>query len=131
MFNDQMCAVLSEPVIVRFTTIQASGYPHTVPIWFMLDGDDLIMFTSRASRKTQNIMENNKANVAIGGDPVGSPSYFVEGDVVIEDDPEHVITARITHHYEDLEKATEYLTSWEGEDFVILRLKPKRVVKIS
>lgn len=131
MIDDQARPVLAEPVIVRLTTIQPNGYPHTVPIWFMLDQDDLIMFTGRQARKTQNILANNKANIAIGGDPVGSPSYFVEGDILIEDDPEHEITAQITHHYENPEKAAEYLTSWEGEDFVILRLKPKRVVKIS
>ena len=131
MIDAQARSVLAQPVIVRLTTIQPNGYPHTVPIWFMLDQDDLIMFTGRQARKAKNALANNKANIAIGGDPVGSPGYIVTGDIVIEDDPEHEVTAQITHHYETSAKAAEYLASWEGSDFVILRLKPKSVIKIS
>jgi len=131
MIDDQVRSVLMQPVIVRLTTIQPNGYPHTVPIWFILDQDEIILFTGRQTRKVKNILENPKGNISIGGDPVGSASYTVEGNIVIEDDPDHKIAAQITHHYENPEKAEEYLTSWKNDDFVILRLKPQKMIKIS
>lgn len=128
MINEQVRAVLAQPVIVRFTTIQPDGYPHTVPVWFMLDGDDLIVFSGSEAQKVKNVQENNKGNISFGGDPAGSPCYTILGDIETEDDPEHEITAKITRHYERPEKAEESLTEWKDDRHVILRLKPKRVI---
>jgi hypothetical protein len=97
----------------------------------MLDGETLILFTGREARKARNVQANPKGAIAIGGDPVDSPCYLIQGDFTIEDDPDHSVTARITYHYEPPEKAAEWLSSWEGDDHVILRLTPHRVVQIS
>ena len=130
MFDEQARSVLSQPVIVRLTTIRPDGYPHTVPVWFMLDGEELVLFSLRDNRKVRNVLANPKGCIAIGGDPVGSPCYLVDGDLVVEDDPDHRMAARITYHYETPEKAQEDLQSWQNEHFVVLRLKPKRIVKV-
>ncbi len=131
MFDEQTRTVLSEPVIVRLTTIRPDGYPHTIPVWFMLDGDELVLFSLRDNRKVKNALANPKGNIIIGGDPVGSPCYLIDGDLTVEEDPHHHMASRITQHYEAPDKAQEYLQSWQNEDFVVLRLTPRRVVKIS
>ena len=131
MFDEQALSILSQPVIVRLTTIRPDGYPHTIPVWFMLDGEELVLFSSRDNRKVKNALANPKGSIAIGGDPVGSLCYLVDGDLTVEDDPDHNMAARITYHYESPEKAQEYLQAWQEADFVVLRLKPKRVVKVS
>ena len=121
---------LSEAVIVRFSTIGLDGYPHSVPVWFLLDGDDLIIFAGRNTQKVRNIRANPKGSISIGGDPVGSPCYLIEGDISEEDDPDHAITARITYHYEGKAKGDEWLELWKDDDHVILRLRPKRVIRV-
>lgn len=131
MFDEAMLSVLSQPVIVRLTTIRPDGYPHTVPVWFLLDGENLVVFSVRDNRKVKNALANPKGCIAIGGDPVGSPSYLIDGDLVVADDPDHEMAVRITQHYESPEKAQEYLQAWQDEDFVVLRLKTRRVVKVS
>ncbi|HRQ37871.1 MAG TPA: pyridoxamine 5'-phosphate oxidase family protein [Chloroflexota bacterium] len=131
MFDEQMRSVLAQPVIVRLTTIRPDGYPHTVPVWFMLDGEELVLFSVRDNRKVKNALANLKGCISIGGDPVGSPCYLIDGDLAVADDPDHNIATRITRHYESPEKAQEYLQEWQDADFVVLRLKPKRVVKVS
>ncbi len=131
MFDEQMLSVLSQPVIVRLSTIRPDGYPHTVPVWFMLDGEELVVFSVRDNRKVKNTLANPKGCIAIGGDPVGSPCYLIDGDLVVQDDPDLEMAARITRHYEEPDKAEEYLQSWQNEDFVVLRLKPRRVVKVA
>jgi general stress protein 26 len=130
-FDERAQETLHQAVIVRVTTIAPDGYPHTVPVWFLLDGEELILFSSRDTRKVKNVLSNPRGALAIGGDPVGSPCYLVVGDFTVEDDPDHVVTARITRHYEPPERAEEWLQAWEGEDFVVLRLKPRQVVRIS
>jgi PPOX class probable F420-dependent enzyme len=130
LYDEQARATLQQPVIVRVTTISADGYPHTTPVWFILDGDDLLIFGNRDTRKAKNIRTNPKGCLSIGGDPVGVPTYLIEGDFTIEDDPDHIWTAKITRHYEPADKAEEWLASWQELDFVVLRLKPRRIIKV-
>jgi len=131
MFDDQLRTLLEKPEVARFTTVRPDGYPHTVPVWFMQDGDDLVVFSLRDTRKVKNALANPKGCLSLGGDPPGSPGYLIDGDLTVEDDPEHVMAARVTRHYEAPEKAEEDLAAWQDEDFVVLRLKPRRSVQVS
>lgn len=131
MFDEQTRAFLTQPVIARFTTIRPDGYPHTVPVWFLLEENDLSVFSLRETLKVKNALQNTKGGLAIGGDPAGSPGYAIHGDLVIEDDPDHTVAERITRHYESPEEAEKDLVAWADEDFVVLRLTPRRVVKVS
>jgi general stress protein 26 len=130
-FDDTQRELLQKPVIVRVNTVTEEGYPHSVPVWFLLDGEDLIVFTERKTQKTKNALNNSKGSIAYGGDPVGSPCLLIEGDFTVQDDPDHAITARITHHYEPPDRAQQWLDAWKNADHVILRLKPRRVIRIS
>jgi len=131
MFEPKLATLLDQPVIVRVSTISPDGYPHTTPVWFLREGETLILFTGRETRKARNVRANAKGAIAIGGDPVGTPCYLMQGDFTVEDDPDHSATARITHHYESPDQAAEWLSSWEGDDHVILRLTPHRIAQIS
>ena len=130
MFDSQTRELLSQPLIVRVTTVRPDGYPHTVPVWFKLEGEQLLLFTGAKAQKAVNARLNPKGAIAYGGDPVGSPALLIEGDFTVEPDTNHRITSRITHHYEPPDKAKEWLDSWEGSDFVIMRLTPRRVIKL-
>ncbi len=130
MFDSQTRELLSQPLIVRVTTIRPDGYPHTVPVWFKLEGEQLLLFTGANAQKAVNARLNPKGAIAFGGDPVGTPAFLIEGDFSVEPDADHHITARITHHYEPPDKANAWLESWEGSDHVILRLTPRRIIKL-
>lgn len=131
MFDEQARAFLTQPMIARLTTIQPDGYPHTVPVWFLLDEADLLVFSLRDTRKVKNAQLNPKGGLSVGGDPAGSPGYAIAGDLVVEDDLEHLIAERITRHYESAAEAEKDLAAWQDEAFVVLRLTPGRVVKVT
>lgn len=131
LFDDRARETLQQPVIVRVSTITPAGYPHTVPVWFILDGDELVLFAERSTQKVKHARANPKGSIAIGGDPVGSPGYLIEGDFVVEEDPDWLWTRRITHHYEPAEQAEKSLSDWQGLEMVVLRLRPTRVIKVS
>jgi general stress protein 26 len=131
ILDERARELLRQPVIVRVSTITPAGYPHTVPVWFILDGDDLVLFSERNTQKVRNVYMNAKGNVAIGGDPVGSPCYLIIGDFTIEEDPEKRWTKKITYCYEPAEQADKSLAAWKDLDLVILRLRPTRVIKVA
>ena len=130
LFDEPARQTLEQPVVARVSTITPDGYPHTTPVWFILAGDDIVIFGNRNTRKMKNIQNNPKGSLAIGGDEAGTPAYLVVGDFTIEDDPDHAWAEKITRHYESPEKADEWLKEWQDLDFVILRLTPRRVIKV-
>jgi hypothetical protein len=121
---------LQKPLIARMSTIDPEGYPHTVPVWFALDGDDLVMISVRQTRKVGHILANAKGAVTIGGDPGDGGGYLIKGEFSIEEDPEDAWVRKVTHRYEEPEQAEKDIAAWAGLDMIVLRLKPKAVLKV-
>jgi len=130
MFDPQAHRFLEKPLLARLSTIDQDGYPHTVPVWFMLDGGDVVFISSRDTRKVRNIIANPKGAVTIGGEPADNGGYLIKGDVSIEEDPGDVWVKKFCYHYEDKAKAEQDIADWAELDIVLLRLKPKIIVKV-
>lgn len=130
MFDELARQTLQKPLTARVSTIDEQGYPHTVPVWFMLDGDEVIIFSSPGARKVLNAQKNPRGAVTIGGDVYTQPGYMLQGEWVIE--PEGDWVEKVTRHYlPDRAEADALLKSWEGSVSVLMRLKPKSVVKVA
>ena len=71
----------------KLATVKENGRPHVVPIWFLLDGDDLVFNTWHLSVKAKNIARNGR--VAISVDNQNPPYDFImiEGEATLSDDP--------------------------------------------
>ena len=100
MFPDTAREFLQKPLIARMSTIDPNGYPHTVPVWFELDGDDIVIISVRDTRKVGHIQANPRGSVTIGGDPGDGPGYLVKGEFSIEPDPEDAWVRKMTYRYE-------------------------------
>lgn len=130
MFDDTAQATLNKPLIARLSTIGEDGYPHSVPIWFMYDGQDILFISDRSARKTQNAMENAKGAVTVGGDSVNEDGYLIRGDFTVEDDLNKQVTNRMIDRYESKESAAQLKELWKDDDMIVIRLQPKSVVKV-
>ena len=122
---------LMEPgVVVRISVIDRDGYPHTVPIWFERDGDEVVFFSSRSSRKIGYVQANYKGSITIGGDPLGSEGYLLKGNFSIEEDPGSRWLREITFRYEPPDLAEQHVREWSGPDIVVMRFKTQKVIKV-
>ena|SRR5688572_16065913 len=130
MFTDTIREFLQKPLIARMSTIDSEGYPHIVPVWFALDGDDLMIISVRQTRKVSHIQANPKGALTIGGDPGNGAGYLIKGDFSIEPDPDATWTRKLTHRYEPPEQAEKDIAAWADLDMIVLRLKPKVVLKV-
>lgn len=70
----------------KLATVRADGRPHVAPIWFVLDGEDLIFNTWHTSVKGKNLARDGR--IALTVDEAVPPYAFVivEGIVEITDD---------------------------------------------
>ena len=130
MFTDTIREFLQKPLIARLSTIDPNGYPHTVPVWFALDGDDLVVISVRDTRKVGHILANPKGAIAIGGDPGDGSGYLLKGEFTIEADPEDVWVRKMVYRYETPEQAEKDIADWTELDIIVLRLKPRMVLKV-
>lgn len=130
-FTDELIAFLDQKMIARLATIDDAGYPHVVPLWYLRDGDDLVIMSDRETRKVHNAHARAKGAIQIGGDPgAGQSGYLFQGDLVVEDDPDHFWTAAITRRYETKARADQLLEEWKDDDTVIIRLKVRKTVRV-
>jgi hypothetical protein len=130
VFTATIREFLQKPLVARMSTLDPDGYPHTVPVWFMLDGDDLVVISVSSTRKVGHIQTNPKGAIAVGGDPADGGGYLIKGEFSIEADPEDAWVRKLTHHYETPEQAEQDIAAWADLDIIVLRLKPKVVLKV-
>ncbi len=122
---------LRTPRVARLATIGPDGYPHVVPLYFMRDGDDLVFGSDRDERKVWNARANPRGAVQIGGgDLTAEMGYMIQGDLSIEQDPGQKLMLRMLRRYEPEEEVQQHLAEWGGGDFVLIRLKPRRVIRV-
>ncbi|MDH5374247.1 MAG: pyridoxamine 5'-phosphate oxidase family protein [Candidatus Bathyarchaeota archaeon] len=131
MLNNEVREFLRKPRVARLATIGSDGYPHIVPIYFMLDGDDILFGSDRDNRKVRNALTNPKGAVVVGGEPATDEAgYTIQGNLTMEDDTDHSMARRMLCRYESKDEAEKTLAAWVNSDLVIIRLKPKSIIRV-
>ncbi len=131
MFDENARAFLQQPLVARLAVNDPDGYPHVVPVWFMLDGDDIVMISAGQTAKIRYLGADGRAAVTIGGDTGQDAGYLIKGEVTVSPDTGMVWTRRLTFHYEPPEQAEKDVAAWEDLDMRVLRLRPARVFKVA
>lgn len=80
------------------TTVRPDGRPHLTPVWFVLDGEDLVICISGRSVKARNLAANARVACALED---GSSPLIAEGQVetILEPWPE-TLRAAFSHKYD-------------------------------
>lgn len=124
------CAFLEKPLLARMSTIDPDGFPHTVPVWFALDGDEIAIIAVRGTRKVSHIQANPKGALTVGGDSGDGGGYLLKGEFRIEEDPHDEWVRRLCCRYEPPEQAEQDIAAWADLDIVVLRFTPTVVLKV-
>jgi PPOX class probable F420-dependent enzyme len=69
--------------VVWLTTITDRGAPAPNPVWFVPDGDDLVVFSSRHARKVRNIQQRPTVTLHFNSDPDGRDVVVITGEAVL------------------------------------------------
>lgn len=116
----------------KLATVRADGRPHVAPIWFTMDGEDLIFNTWHTSVKAKNLLHDNRASLCVDVDTPPFAYAIIEGTVEIQTAPDHEEllhwATEIAGRYmgEEQAKAFGERNAVEGE--YLLRLKPTKVI---
>ena len=130
MITDVIREFLQKPLTARMSTIDPHGYPHTVPVWFAPDGDELVVISVSTTQKVAHLRVNPKGAITIGGDADDGGGYLLKGDFSLEADPDDAWVKRMVYRYEAPEQAEKDIAEWADLDIIVLRLKPTAVLKV-
>lgn len=131
LLSDEVRAFLQKPLLARMSTIDFEGYPHTVPVWFKLDGDEIVVIATRDTRKVGHIARNPKGALAIGGDSGDGGGYLLKGTFSVEEDPGFRWMKALTYHYEDEAQAAKGVAAWSELDMIVIRLAIRKIIKVA
>ncbi len=113
----------------KLAIVRKDGRPHVSPIWFVVDGDDVVFMTHQSSAKGHAVRRD--ARVALVVDDENPPYAFVllEGQVEISEDPQQLLhwATVIGGRYMGAERADEYGKRNGVPGELLLRLRPDRV----
>lgn len=115
----------------KLATVREDGRPHVAPIWFTMDGDDLLFNTWHESVKAKNIAHQSRVSLCVDEEAPPFSFVIVEGVAeIIEVTPEEKIkwAGEIAGRYMGEDRAEEFGKRNGVEGELLIRLKPTKFV---
>ncbi|MEU3252673.1 PPOX class F420-dependent oxidoreductase [Streptomyces sp. NPDC006997] len=94
----------------KLSTVRADGSPHVTPIWFLLDGDEVVFNTAARSVKGRNLARDGRVALCVDDDRPPFDYVVLRGRARISEDPGELRhwAARIGSRYMGEERAEEF-----------------------
>jgi PPOX class probable F420-dependent enzyme len=113
----------------HLATTRADGSAHVAPIWFTLDGDDVLFTTDSGSVKGRTLRRDPRASLSVD-DP--TPMYafaIVTGRCELSDDLDQLYrwALVISRRYTGADRAEEYARRNAVDGELLVRLRPQRL----
>jgi PPOX class probable F420-dependent enzyme len=133
MTDDERRAFLSAGTRTGIlSTVRADGRPHAAPVWFVLDGDDVVFNTGRDTVKGRNLRRTGQAVLTV--DEATPPFAFVtvSGTVEISEDLEEMLgwSTRIGARYMGAEQGEQFGRRNAVAGELLVRLRPQNTVAL-
>jgi PPOX class probable F420-dependent enzyme len=114
----------------KLATVRQDGRPHIVPIWFDLDGDDLIFTTWHKSVKAVNMRRDPRVCMCVDDETPPFAYVQIEGTAAFSDDLaalRHWAT-RIGGRYMGADQAEAYGRRNGVEGELVVRITPAKII---
>ncbi|WAP53969.1 PPOX class F420-dependent oxidoreductase [Streptomyces luomodiensis] len=111
MTKDQWQKFLMEGTrTAKLSTVRADGSPHLAPVWFLLDGDDLVFNTGQDTVKGRNLARDGRVAICVDDDRPPFAFVTLRGHAELIDDLKQVRdwATRIAARYMGEDRAEEY-----------------------
>ena len=114
----------------KVATVRRDGQPHVTPIWFVMDGDELVFTTGRSSVKGRALLRDGRICLCVDDERPPYAFVMIDGTVTLLDDLEQVRywATRIGGRYMGEERAEEYGASNAVPGELVVRVRPTHVV---
>jgi len=116
----------------KLATTRADGRSHVAPIWFLVDGDDLVFTTNAETVKGRTLRRDPRASLVVDLEAPPYAFVMVEGTVTLSDDLDEMLPLAIAlarrYMGDDLAESYGRRNAVEGE--LLVRLHPDRILAL-
>ncbi|MGC5567972.1 PPOX class F420-dependent oxidoreductase [Streptomyces sp. FR-108] len=114
----------------KLSTVRADGRPHVAPIWFVLDGDDLVFNTGKDTVKGRNLARDGRVALCVDDDRPPFAYVVVQGRARISEDLDDVRlwAGRIGSRYMGEERAEEFAARNGVPGELLVRVRIEKVL---
>jgi PPOX class probable F420-dependent enzyme len=132
MSEDEWRSFLREPVrAASLATTRRDGRPHVAPVWYDVDDDGTLVFTTGADTvKGTAVRRDGKVALCVQDDQPPFSFVLVEGDATWTDDVDEVRrwATRLGGRYMGADRADEYGARNGVPGELLVRVTPTRVI---
>jgi PPOX class probable F420-dependent enzyme len=120
-----------KPRTGKLATTRRDGSPHVAPIWFELDGDEIVFTTAETSVKSRNIARDPRVALCVDDQEPPFSFVIVEGTAAnSEADQARLVrwATRIGGRYMGPDRADEYGKRNGVPGELVMRLTPTKII---
>ncbi|MBI3978338.1 MAG: TIGR03667 family PPOX class F420-dependent oxidoreductase [Chloroflexi bacterium] len=79
-FGSRVARRLREEPIIWLTTVRSDGAPQPSPVWFLWDGETILIYSQPNKQKLRNVARNSKVALNLDGNGQGGDIVVIEGE---------------------------------------------------
>ena len=134
MTPEQIRAFLSAGTrTAKLATTMADGTPHVMPVWFVLDGEDIVLNTGADTVKGRAPRRDPRVSLVVDDETPPFGFVHVRGRAAISEDLAELrrFAALIGGRYMGAERAEEFGARNGVPGELLVRITPERVIAVS
>lgn len=114
----------------KLATVRPDGRPHVAPIWFVIDGRDLVFNTGDYTIKAKNLADDPRAAISVDDEAPPYAYVMLEGTVAISEHVEEMLpwATAIGRRYMGADRAEEFGRRNAVVGEILVRFTPEHIV---
>ncbi|WP_433601255.1 PPOX class F420-dependent oxidoreductase [Nocardia sp. CA-135953] len=110
--------------------VAADGRPVVTPVWFVLEGDELVFNTGKATAKGKAFARDPRIAVVVDLEEAPYSSIQIQGTVTLSEDPDELLrtATEIGGRYMGADRAEEFGKRNGVPGELVVRVHPSKVI---
>jgi PPOX class probable F420-dependent enzyme len=124
---------LRKNLIIWLSSVRPDGRPHLVPVWFLWDGKNILIFSQPNTQKIRNLQQNTNVILALDDTKDGEDVVMLEGIAEFLNDPavNPTLPAYAAKYNSELKSMGYTAEAMAAEYAQAIRITPTRFLNIS
>lgn len=129
-FPDEVLRQLADEPVIWLATVRQDGQPQVVPVWFLWDGERILIYSLPNSQKVRNIRHNPRVSLHFNSDPWAEHVTRFDGraEIVSDAPPADRVPAYLQKYREGIAELDMTPEQFAAEYRTLIRVHVDRLV---
>jgi PPOX class probable F420-dependent enzyme len=122
-------ARLRDELVAWLVTVAPDGTPVPTPVWFLWDGDSMLVYSQPDKPKLRHIAANPRVAIAMRTDEHGDALVVITGEAAVDETapPADALPAYVEKYGASIARLGSELEGFAGEYSVAIRIRPTKL----